>query len=429
MLRLTIWSALLGLFTSVAVTGSMSERELEVRARELDLRERELDLRERELAAGAPAPATKPLKTFGTGLAGFIANTSAEIPLYNYTLSPTGDVGVMTHFWTTGHTDDSIFRYYIDGEQTASVQFTAPEAAGALFGDTEAKDTKEAAMWGNSQNGKGGKQGGWYINYKIPFGKSIRITIQAAKDATGWKPGQPDFKGGGYLIVRGCENLPVQIGTIALPTAARMQTIRNAPRVFQPLELVPIVDLPSGDGLIYMTAVAANSTDSTYWEGCYHMYTPHDQAFPGTVLSTGMEDFFGAKPCLPCGPPLWLSCLSGISDRPHSGATLLRADSAYGFGGGVYHFPVSGCTHREGVLGKNHAQMAISAYRFHEEDPLAFSGGVKMTWRIGDVQNELTHPHSPKCHIENLNKSRGDHMAAGGCANTTVSSLAWVYTW
>eukprot|EP01050_Picozoa_sp_SAG11_P045179 SAG11_NODE_22373_length_407_cov_0.831169_1_plen_54_part_10 len=31
-------------------------------------------------------------------------------------------------------------------------------------------------------------------------------------------------------------------------------------------------------------------------------------------------------------------------------------DSAYGFGGGIYHFPVSGCTHREGVEGKNHAQ-------------------------------------------------------------------------
>eukprot|EP01050_Picozoa_sp_SAG11_P045180 SAG11_NODE_22373_length_407_cov_0.831169_2_plen_81_part_01 len=44
-----------------------------------------------------------------------------------------------------------------------------------------------------------------------------------------------------------------------------------------------------------MTAVAANSTDSTYWEGCYHLYTPHDQAFPGTVLSTGMEDFFGVN--------------------------------------------------------------------------------------------------------------------------------------
>ena len=65
--------------------------------------------------------------------------------MYNYTLSPTAEVGVITHFWTTGHTDDSVFRYYIDGEQTASVQFTAPEAAGALYGDGEAKDAKEAA--------------------------------------------------------------------------------------------------------------------------------------------------------------------------------------------------------------------------------------------------------------------------------------------
>lgn len=221
-------SALLGLATSaVGATGSrsISQRELELRARELDLRERELDLRERQLLAAAPVPLqAKPLKTFGTGLAGFIANTSAEILLYNYTLSPTAEVGVMTHFWTTGHTDDSVFRYYIDGEQTASVQFTAPEAAGALYGDGEAKDAKEAAIWGTAQNGKGGKEGGWYINYKIPFGKSIRITIQAARDATGWKPGSPDYNGGGYLIVRGCENLPVQIGAVTLPTAARMQT-------------------------------------------------------------------------------------------------------------------------------------------------------------------------------------------------------------
>ena len=147
----------------------------------------------------------------------------------------------MTHFWTTGHTDDSTFRYYIDGEATASVQFTAPEAAGALFGDTEGQDTKEAAMWGNAQNGKGGKQGGWYINYKIPFGRSIRITIQAKRDPAGWKAGEPDYKGGGYMIVRGCENLPIQVGAVTLPTAARMQTQRIAPRVFQPLEFVPIV--------------------------------------------------------------------------------------------------------------------------------------------------------------------------------------------
>ena len=53
----------------------LAARELELRARELDLRERELELRERELEALQQQPRPpKPLKTFGTGLAGFLAN-------------------------------------------------------------------------------------------------------------------------------------------------------------------------------------------------------------------------------------------------------------------------------------------------------------------------------------------------------------------
>lgn len=53
---------------------------------------------------------------------------------------------------------------------------------------------------------------------------------------------------------------------------------------------VPVVDVPSGDGLVYQTALAVESKNKNFLEGCYHLYTPHDQAFPGTVLSTGTED-------------------------------------------------------------------------------------------------------------------------------------------
>ena len=88
-----------------------------------------------------------------------------ETSLFEYTLSSTAEVGVMNHFWTTGDTDNAVFRYYIDGEATASIEFTAPKAAGAFFGD--------GPIWGNAQNGKGGTKGGWYVNYKIPFGRSI----------------------------------------------------------------------------------------------------------------------------------------------------------------------------------------------------------------------------------------------------------------
>ena len=73
----------------------------------------------------------------------------------------------------------------------------------------------------------------------------------------------------------------------------------------------------------------------------------------------------------------------------------------------------------------NGTAMEVSAYRFHEEDPLAFSDGVKVTWRISDILNYKI--PSPKCFIETVNASAGD-QALGG-APTTVTSYVWVYTW
>lgn len=314
-----------------------------------------------------PAIALPKLKTFGTGLSAFSHSDGLETSIFEYGLSPTGYAGVMNHFWTTGDTDNLIFRYYIDGETTASIEFTAPKAAGAFYADAD--------MWGNAQNGKGGSRGGWYVNYKIPFQKRINITIQGRV-------------GNGFVILRGLENLPIQVGTLTLPTGTRL-TLHKLSQTFQPLDWVPIVDLPSGDGLIYMTAISANSSSNNFWEGCYHLYTPYQQAFPGTVLSTGMEDFF---------------------------------DSAYGFGGGEYKYPVSGCTHREA----HGSSMAVSAYRFHEQDPIAFTDGVKFQWRIGDLINKQAHPLSPKCFIEK--QGPGDQVV-GHPAATHVESYAWVYTW
>ena len=222
----------------------------------------------------------------------------------------------------------------MDGESTPSVQFQAPQAAGTFFGDEP--------LWGNAKIGKGGARSGYFVNIKVPFGRSIEVTVTGAIT-------------GGFVILRGCENLPVDVGSLTLPTTARLHLHRIENKVFQPLDWVPIVDLDTGDGLVYMTAIAANSTSANFWEGCYHLHSPHAEPFPGTVLSTGMEDFF---------------------------------DSSYGFSGGVFHQPVSGCTHREGKGGG----MALSAYRFHEEDPIAFSGGVKFLWRVGDIMNPATHP-------------------------------------
>ena len=213
----------------------------------------------------------------------------------------------------------------------------------------------------------------------MPFGKSIVVTVTGKIN-------------GGFVIVRGCENMPVDVGALTLPAAARLRLQKIENKVFQAMEFVPIVDLPTGDGLVYMTAISAKSTSENFWEGCYRMMTPYSQPFPGTVLSTGMEDFF---------------------------------DSSYGFSGGAYHMPVSGCTHKK-PLPKN--GMELSAYRFHEEDPVAFRGGIKFQWRVGDIINAKTHPDSPKCFIEKLDKAAGDQYV-GTPAPATVSTYAWIYTW
>ena len=323
-------------------------------------------------ANGFPA-----LKTFGTGKSAFTLTTK-EVDVFAYNLSSGAEFGVMTHFWITGGpalgsgTDNTTVRYYIDGEANPSIEFKPPLATGTGFDDN--------SVWGGAKAGHGSDAGGWYINFKIPFGSSVRVTLQL-----------PAGSAQCFVIVRGCEDMPVAVGSLTLPPTARLRLHKIESTVFQPLDWVNIVDLPSGDGLVYMTAITANSSTNNFWEGCYHLYTPHEQAFPGTLLSTGMEDFF---------------------------------DSAYGFHAGPYRFPVSGCTHRQ----TDGDGIAVSAYRYHEEDPIAFSGGVRFVWRIGDLINtvDAEHADSPKCYID---KQGPNDRVVGNPKPTTVSSYAWVYSW
>lgn len=110
------------------------------------------------------------------------------------------------------------------------------------------------------------------------------------------------------------------------------------------------------------------------------MYT-NGQEFPGTILSTGTEDYF---------------------------------DSAWYFNAGEFHLPVAGFTHLETTGG-----IKWSAYRFHEMDPLIFNNGFKLVWRNGDTVD----PSGIKCMME----------TGGGIVGTptasNVTSYAWVYTW
>jgi len=303
---------------------------------------------------------------FGTGYSGGYVS-EVEMTIFNH-IVPTGTYGVMTHFWVTG-TDAALngtmIRYYVDDETTASIQFIPSMACGVGFDD-------QHNPWGTNWFGKGAAGGAWFNNFRIPFQRSIKVTTQHPSG----------IQGGFYIIVRGLPNLPITLGGVAIPSTAKMNLF-VFDQVVSPVEWVTVADVPSGSGLFWMHTIAVQSGNLNFLEGCYHLYSPYNQTFPGTLLSTGTEDYF---------------------------------DSAWYFNGGQFWLPVSGFTH----INTTGDQVTWSAYRFHEMDPLPFDSGLKLMWRNGDVLD----PAGLKCFVEGT-----DGTIAGSPTNSHVTIYAWVYTW
>ena len=220
------------------------------------------------------------LVTFGMGYSQFVL-TSAEQDFFNHSLSsPSSTHGVLTHFWATGDPsaliDQAIWSYYIDGATTPSIQFTSAMVAGVGFDD-------QAAPWGHRWFGKGAAGAGWYNNFRVPFQRSIRVTGRL----------QPGSSSAAvlWMIVRGTENLPIQVAGLTLPPSTRLLQSRIS-ATYQPLAFVTMLDVPSGSGVLFSHTLAVNSTNLNFLEGCYHAFTPYAQAWPGLTVSTGTEDYY-----------------------------------------------------------------------------------------------------------------------------------------
>jgi len=307
--------------------------------------------------------------TFGTGLSNGMVTTTEQW-VFQWFVAP-GDTGVMTHFWVTYGTsvdDGVVVRYYIDGEDEASIQFTPSLACGVGSYDNQ-------GPWGTKWFGKGAQDGAWFLNFRIPFHKSVAVTVQHQF---------ADFPGF-YMIVRGGLNVPIVVGGVNVPLDTARMWLFTTNTTFQPLDWVTLAALPAGtQGLHFMHSISVSSGNMNFLEGCYHMFSPPAQEFPGTVLSTGTEDYF---------------------------------DSAWYFNGGEFHLPVSGFTHLAG--GDNGTPITWSAYRFHEMDPLQFNNGFELVWRNGDALDAT----GVKCMMNQGGTTVGSPTASN------VTAYAWVYTW
>jgi hypothetical protein len=276
------------------------------------------------------------LQSFGTAgkqLNPLSADKEAE--LFSYT-----GKGCLTHMWFGGQFHNDAYtriRVYVDGETTASIDMELFLGAGIGFGD-------EAAPWGSEKMGRTGGGDNVYNTYHIPFGKSVRVTGQLAPGT----PGRPLF----WWIIRGVENLPVKIGGVTLPDNARLKLYKVENYTAQPLEEVSMCDV-KGAGALYQVTIAAKGTrlsgtgnNNGFLEGCVRAYFNGSKT--PTLLSSGFEDYFLGT---------------------------------YYFNRGRYATAISGVTH----LDLKHDE--VSAYRFHDADPIFFQNGFKLTVRDGEEVN------------------------------------------
>jgi len=314
----------------------------------------------RSTPATSLAPASPPAeeKALPMALFGTMGKEEQLVPGKELTLFEQGGVGTLTHMWFGGswpRWGDTRIRIYIDGENKAGIDMALFLGHGIGWAD-------DSAPWGTNRLGKTGRPSGVYNTYRIPFGKGVKITAELAPNVR-----QPQVF---WWIVRGLTNYPVQLGSIALPTSARLHLYRREQVDAKPLEEVELLSTKR-KGLLYCVTLAAASGNFNYLESCLR------------VFPNGRKD------------PLWLS--SGTEDY------FL---GTYYFNAGLYHLPLAGLTHLD--PDKAGSPFRFSAYRFPEDDPVPFQDGLRLVWRNG----------------EELGGRR-----FGDPKPTTLTSYVWVYEW
>ena len=316
-------------------------------------------------------PVQSDMKTFSSAIKDGEVLAGEEKILYEHEIGP----GVVTEQWCAGvdvMNQDARFRFYIDGESVASLDFQLYLAHGIGFNNTF---EDKYVPWGTKFISHSASEGGLSNTFRIPFLKSFRVTLTHPKGGIFW------------YIIRGVENYPLVLGDLLLPKTSRLRVYKQTNVLLQRLEFLTLAKVENSAGAVFMVTLAANSSDLTYLEACMRVVIDGGDTL---FLSSGTEDFFL---------------------------------SAYYYNKGVYHFENSGLTSKEGVG-------TMSAYKFFERDPLLFTKSLELTWRCGEVvggkggcPTDFPQSGSPRPSTSSTSHV-GDLYH-----NTTVTAYTWVYEW
>jgi hypothetical protein len=116
--------------------------------------------------------------------------------------------------------ESGMLRIYIDGSSTPTIDITLLQLASvpkaADIGDATPQDV---APFSARLFGKNARTGGVWSTMRIPFGTSIRVTIEQAATC--------DAEGTYWFIIRGVEGLGVTLSELELPASARLVMAKN----------------------------------------------------------------------------------------------------------------------------------------------------------------------------------------------------------
>ena len=196
-------------------------------------------------------------------------------------------------------------RVYVDGAAAPTLDVLLLQLAFVGASAEYAPQSKSTTLFSaGGLFGKNAGTGGVFSTIRIPFGASVRVTLEQA-------PSCPSHNGIYWIIVRGVEALPLRIAELELPPEARLTVQRVDGQALQPLEFVTLASSPPAfDGLIFATFFQSFSRDPNYLEGCFRLLGPNADNSTEQFLSSGTE----------VRAPFWLSS--------HKPLTLPRAHAS-----------------------------------------------------------------------------------------------------
>lgn len=364
----------------------------------------------------ATTPITPSMKTFGHSVkAGHLPPAGQEVTTFEHACKSAPCALTQLHCPTAGPAgwQLAVVRVYTDGEATASINVTLLELGNvgrfAPDGQGHEGNGSTPQPWGVGMFGHTAKNGGVYSTMRIPFGSSVRVTIESGVPASGIF----------WMIVRGVESYPVVLGDLLLPAAARLRLFRfNA--TTKPKQLVTLAAVPKG----FAGAVLNVKFDAAGIGGTHQL----DQPPVGSGSRGGVLDYLEA-------------CMRAQFDGEDE-VTFLSSGaedyflSAWYFNEGEFKTPNSGLTYKGDASVESEAGK-ISSYKTHDRDPLLFHDGFVLSFRNGEIVEgcgDMGHCPNQFCRNRTqatTNTVRGDggDGSEGAPNDAAYSTLVWIYVW